>query len=235
METINSDVVHNDLETFVITNGRSTFNYVIRSLESQSVKRKITVIRDMKWVDALNKCVELCQCNYFLRVDDDMALHRYAVEYYISRMRKMIRAGGGVYVCRLWEDWSSKPVNGLRMYSHEVSRRIGFQASELGKVDKVFRSKMLKIKKIQVKDKSVVGLHMLAHTSDQEKYRNLWRDCNAVISRTAFSKTFDNQIHKFSKSYKKQYAMLKMIRRLNKEHGSVRYLRFIAQKREEGA
>jgi len=77
---------HKDLEIFVITNGRETFKHVMASLKVQSASRKITVIRDMAWIDALNECAKLCKSKYFIRIDDDMVLHEYAVAYYLHRM-----------------------------------------------------------------------------------------------------------------------------------------------------
>jgi len=141
-----------DLELFVITNGRKTFDYVMRSIEEQSVHRKVTVIRDMLWVDALNECANKCQSSYYLRVDDDMVLHKCCVAYYLTRIRVAERKNGGVVVCRLWEDWSKKPVHGLRMYSRKAAKKLTFEASRLGKVDKVFHQRLGKIGKRQIRD-----------------------------------------------------------------------------------
>ncbi len=222
---------HKDLEIFVITNGRNTFKYVMKSLKKQSIERKITVIENMKWVDALNKCIDLCESKFFLRVDDDMILHEYCVEYYLSKMPRMDRKAGGVYVCRLWEDWSNKPVHGLRMYSHKAARRLGFVPSKLGKVDKVFHKKLGSIKKRQIRDTSIVGVHALGSTEDQKMYRDLWRDKNVKISKQEFKTTFDNKIHPVGKNVKQQYALLKNMRRINKRYGTP-YLEYISKKRE---
>lgn len=222
-----------DLEIFVITNGRKTFEFVMKSLNEQSQQRRITVIRDMKWVDALNQCSKLCKSEYFLRVDDDMALHPYAVAYYISRIPRLRKQKTGVYVCKLWEDWSNKPAGGLRLYRHDITTKIKFRPSKLGKVDKVFRDDLQKHGWRQVKDQSVVGLHLLGSEEDQQKYRKLWRDKNAHISRKEFRHTFDNLIHPVRKSLSRQYAVLKKIRRLNKKYGTKRFLAFFNQQRAD--
>ncbi len=221
-----------DLEIFVITNGRGTFDYVMAALEAQTEKRRITVIRDMKWVDALNQCVKLCESNYFLRVDDDMVLHPYAVAYFLTKMQKIRKRKGGVYVCRLWEDWSKKPVNGIRMYSRKVAKRLGFKASKLGKVDKVFQAKLIKSGRRQLKDGGIVGIHILGSIEDQKKYRKLWRNKNAKITKEQFSRTFDNLIHPVHKSIPKQVALLSKLRKINKKYRCKGFLRFIYKQRE---
>ena len=222
-----------DLEIFVVTNGRKTFDFVMKSLDDQTVKKRITVISNMKWVDALNECAKKCKSEYFLRIDDDMVLHRSAVSYLCSRIPRCRKRCCGVYVCKLWEDWSNKPAGGIRMYHTGMTRKIGFRPSKLGKVDKVFRSDLEKKKWGQIKDFSIVGLHMLGCKEDQVKYRNLWRK-NAKISKREFKGTFDNIIHPEFKSLPKQYAALRKIRRLNRSLGSKKYLKFMLVERKNG-
>ncbi len=222
---------HKDLEIFVITNGRKTFDYVMKSIEDQSVHRKVTVIRDMLWVDALNKCASLSKSKYYIRVDDDMFLHKYTVAYYLSRMKKATHRKAGVFLCKLWEDWSHKPVGGLRMYSTRVARKLKFQPSRLGKVDKVFNHCLRFAGYRQIKDHTIIGIHALSSVEDQQRYRKLWRDHNAKISRKQFSRTFDNIIHPVTKTERRQYILLNRIRKLNKKYGNHRYVNFINKQR----
>jgi len=220
-----------DLEIFVITNGRKTFEFVLKSLEDQTVKRRISVISDMKWVDALNNCVDRCKSEFFLRIDDDMALHKSAVSYFCSRIPKIRKRRYGVYACKLWEDWSNKPAGGIRMYHTKMSSKIRFRPSKLGKVDKVFRGDLERHGWKQKKDPSIVGLHMLGSREDQIKYRNLWRDSNSKLSRKEFKGTFDNIIHPEYKNLPQQYSALKKIRRLNKKFDNQKYLKFMLGER----
>lgn len=203
----------NDLEIFVITNGRSTLPYVIRSLESQSTKRPVTVIRDMQWIDALYKCVNLSESSFYIRVDDDMFLHRDAVAYYLH-----ILNGNdvGVYECKLWEDWTNKAAGSLKAYNTKVVRKIGFRTNRLGKVDKVFTQDLKKTKYKRIKDNSMVGLHACSSVEDQKRYRQLWRE-TASISKSAFAKTFDNIIHPPQKVVADQFSDLRKIRQVNKK------------------
>jgi len=228
METIDYP---DDLEIFVITNGRKTLEYVMRHLEVQTIKRKVTIIRDMKWVDALNRCVELCKSHYFLRVDDDMVLHPYTVAYYVSKIPKVTRKKGGVFYCRLWEDWSNKPVGGLRMYLRRAAAKVKFRASKLGKVDKMFPAQIEKYGWKRIKNRSIVGIHVLASEKDQIKYRNLWRDKNATVSKAKFTRTFDNKIHPVRKNISKQCHMLRKIPKLNRKYKG-QFVNFIVQQQK---
>ena len=220
-------MTHTDLEIFVITNGRKTFPYVIKSLEAQSEKRKITVVGDMLWIDALNECVKLSKSDFYLRVDDDMFLHPHAVAYYLQQVRKVKKLG--VYECKFWEDWSNKPAGSLKAYCTKVIKRVGFRPSKLGKVDKNFTHDLGATKFQRVKDKSMIGLHACASIKDQKRYRSLWRDKNSKISKEEFVTTFDNIIHKCTKTLKEQYAILQKIPRLNKQY-KTGYHKFIRTK-----
>lgn len=188
----------------------------MRSLEKQDVVRKVTVIKDMIWVDALNQCATLSKSRYYLRVDDDMFLHPRAVGYYVRRLGKIKRAG--VYECKLWEDWTNKPAGSLKAYNTKVAKSIGFRPSKLGKVDKVFSRDLQKTKYNRVKDKSMIGLHTLASAADQKKYRALWRDKNAKISAEEFAKTFDNLIHHTDMTLDEQYEVLGRIPKINRKY-----------------
>lgn len=206
-----------DLEIFVITNGRSTLPYVMQSIEQQSSKRPVTVIRDMPWVDALNKCVELSKSDFYLRVDDDMFLHQNAVAYYLHKLSSKKASTMGVFECKLWEDWTNKPAGSLKAYNTRAVRKIGFRANHLGKVDKEFAKDIQNTKYIRVRDNSMIGLHACSSIEDQKKYRELWKK-GASISEAEFVKTFDNIIHKPKKSVADQFLDLKKIRRVNKNY-----------------
>lgn len=208
----------------MITNGRGTFPYTLKALESQSVPIKVTVISDMVWVDALRKCVELSESSFYLRVDDDMFLHKHAVAYYLYMLRKTRRVG--VYECKFWEDWSGKPAGSLKAYKTKVVKQLGFHPSKLGKVDKTFSKSLEKTKYQRVKDPSMIGLHALGSVEDQKRYRSLWRDKNATISRDEFAKTFDNIIHPNFTDLENQYSKLSKIPRINKKYNT-RYYKFL--------
>lgn len=162
------------IETFVITNGRSTFPFVMRSLEEQTLSLKITVVRDMKWVEALNKCLEMSQSDYFVRCDDDHFLHPRALEFMWKNVQS-IREKMAMYYCKLWEDWSNHPGGGVKLYHTARVREIGgFHANKYGKVDKVFKKQVQKSKYVLGACNGLLGVHAVAPIEEQIRYEKLW-------------------------------------------------------------
>lgn len=176
----------------------------------------------MLWLDAINRCVELCKSEFYLRVDDDMFLHKNAVEYFLYKLKES-KKKLGVYECKLWEDWSHKPAGGIKAYNCGVVKKIGFRTNHLGKVDKPFNHDLSKTTYKRIRDLSMVGIHACASIETQKKYRSLWRDLNVKISKKEFEKTFDNKLHFFDKSLNEQVLTLKKIKKLNKKYQTVFY------------
>ena len=209
----------NLLEIFVITNERSTLEWTLKSIEYQTLTVPVTVIRNMKWLDALNECLATSNSKFYLRVDDDMFLHPKAIEYYNYCLRKPIKSLG-IYECKLWEDWSHKPAGSLKAYKTKVTRKIGFKANHLGKVDKVFSKEIVKYNYRRIRDKSMIGLHACSTIEDQKKYRNLWKKRNTKISSSDFEKTFDNIIHTPHKPVADQYKDIKKLKKINRKYAT---------------
>ena len=193
-----------ELEAFIITNGRSTYEYAHRALLEQTCKFKITVLRDMKWVAALNKCIDLCESKYYLRCDDDHLLHPEAVLFMYKGMRKRPKAA--LFACALWEDWTKRTGGGTKMYNPEIVDKLGrFKANHLGKVDKVFRARLKKSPyKISGSKGSIMGLHSCAPMDEQIRYEKLW----SQMATKAYKKTTHKQMRKYKKTVKDQYNML---------------------------
>jgi len=213
-----------NIEAFVITNGRSTFKYALRSMEEQSEKIKITVIRNMKWIDAVNECVKVCGNQYFVRVDDDMFLHPHYVSYIIRVLKR--NKNVCMYSCRLWEDWQHKIAGTVKVYNTMLVEKMGgFRASKFGRIDKKFSALANKRKMLIVKDISIVGIHSCATFKEQERYRKLWAKENAVakfIRPPAYLKAQ----RKYSKTLDEQYALLDRLKKKNKRVGT-RFYRFL--------
>jgi len=204
------------MEAFVITNGRSTFNYSIRSLEEQDKKIKITVIRDMKWVDAVNECIKLCESPYFVRVDDDMFLHPLCISYMhemISKKKKKICA----YSYRLWEDWQNKIAGRVKVYNKSLVKRMGgFTANKFGKIDKNFSAVAHKRKFRIRKDSSIVGIHACGSWAEQQRYREIWATENATV-RLIRPKKYLRSQKKYKKELDTQYSILRKLKKKNKQ------------------
>ncbi len=160
---------------FSITNGRSTHSHSLKALqESIGVDCSVVVLRDMKWTEALNCCVEMCKTPLFLRVDDDMIVHPYSVAYMLERS-KQEKTFGLVYF-HLWEDCSRRIRQSIKVYSRDALQAIGgFQADpKTGKVDEKTNGLLKSAGYRIVEDSSVTALHVCGSWEEQEHYEHLW-------------------------------------------------------------
>ena len=203
------------IEAFIITNGRSTFKYALKSLENQDVDIKITILENLIWVNALNKCLELCKSPFYLRVDDDMFLHPSCIRYMLLQAKKAKKLG--VYACSLWEDWSHRPGGYIKLYKTKVAKKITFRANKLGKVDKPFFKDLSKTKYKLIKDKSLVGLHACGTLDDEDQYRQLWLKQNAKVHYNEPS-NLDIARKKYKKTIIQQYELMKRLVGKNKKY-----------------
>jgi len=162
----------NFIDVFVITNGRSTYEYCKKSLDSQKgVNFKINVIRDMGWQQAHDEILSKCSARFALRVDDDMLLHPLALKF----MYKCVKNQGDNVALRgwrLWEPWSNKVCKGIKVYNTAIAKKIGFHLDPLGKIDKPFTANAEK-KGYKIKySKDVVAIHSCGDFKEHLKY---WR------------------------------------------------------------
>lgn len=167
------------IQAFVITNGRSTLEYCLKSLKNQSVSIPVTVIRDLSWKDALASCVEQCKEPWLLRIDDDFILYPDAVEYIWS----VVLASGGwvhktkivMFSFKLWETWTDVSTFGVKIYHMDALRSIGgFRFCERGKTDKQTVLALGAAGFKHHKDLSIVGLHSCGTWDEQLCYEGLW-------------------------------------------------------------
>jgi len=215
-------VMNSEVEIFVITNGRSTFPYALKSAENQDIDVKITVIRNMKWVDALRQCLQECQSTYYLRQDDDMFIHPFCVRYLLQKAKKVRNLCA--YIGKLWEDWSGRPGGNIKLYKTEPTRRIGFTTNKLGKVDKPFFRKVAKTKYRAIKDKSLVGLHACGTRKDEAHYKRLWLKNNARVYYDE-PKELDRARKRYKKNIEQQYQLLNILKNKNKKYGFYKYIK----------
>jgi hypothetical protein len=166
-------------DVFVITNGRASFEYVIKSLEEQkNVKFNLHIIRDMKWIDACNSCLKHSSLPFYLRLDDDMILHPMAIHYYYHVLKQGIASNVVVYGSILWEPWNKRVCNIAKLYNRDLTSKVGFEVDSRGKVDKIFRKKSAKIGFKILKDSSVVGIHAACSFDDNYRYSQLRGEIN---------------------------------------------------------
>jgi len=207
-----------NIEAFIITNGRSTFKYALKSLEGQYPAIKITVIRDMLWVDAVNKCVKMCKSRFFIRVDDDMFLHPLCVEYMYNKAARFPKRLAS-YNCTLLEDWQHKVSGFVKVYQRDTVQKMGgFHINKFGKIDKPFNISAKEHKRIIKKDNSIVGIHACVPWEEQKKYRVLWRTNSKTELRR--SKSYIVAQKTYRKSMEDQYALINKLRSKNKRRKS---------------
>lgn len=210
------------LEAFVITNGKSTLQFVIKSLEAQTVPIKYTIVRDMKWVDALNHCLQKCESKHYIRIDDDMFLHKNYVKYILSRSSLQDNAVAA-YSCRLFEDWTHKIAGTIKVYNADNVRKIGgFKVNKMGKVDKCFQACVNKNKMQFVKDLSVVGIHACGTWDEQKAYMELWMKKNGSVFYEEPKEYLRSQ-QKYAKSLEQQYLLLNNLHKMNRRMQSKYY------------
>jgi len=206
-----------DLEAFIITNGRSTFEYALKALQQQTFKFKITILRDMKWVDALNECLNRSSASHFIRCDDDFVLHPRAIEFMWNRYQTVSKLKTIMLVAKLWEDWTSRIAGGVKIYNAEFVKDIGgFKVNHLGKVDKKFREQVQETNyRMDGCKKSVVGLHTCGSWEEQLRYETLW----SKLADHAYKKTTHNDMKKYKKPLDEQFAMrTKFVEKINKRY-----------------
>jgi len=227
--------MNNKLQVFIITNGRSTFKYAYKCLQKQNVKP--IVIKDMIWVDALNKMVDICETEYLIRCDDDFLLHKNAVEFIFTKFIKKEQENKNVIMglFKLWEDWASRIIGGIKIYKVKYVRELGgFEANYRGKVDGLFSKKVKKSKYTFTGDKlSVVGIHSRGTLEEQMQYADLWSDIgDKPYTKWKPDKKTTKQMKSYTKSVEDQYKMTtKFLEKLNKKQNSDFY-RFIKKRKK---
>ncbi len=168
--------IRSKISVFIITNGRSTFEFCHKSIQNQDgVEFDIHVVRDKKWVEANNYCLNSCTSDNFLRVDDDMILHPKALLFVYHQIRvKEMKKRHALRFWKLWEPWRNQAVNAIKLYKVKIVKRIGgFRASHLGKVDATFMADLAKSGYGHTADKSMFGVHSCSTFEENLNYAKM--------------------------------------------------------------
>jgi hypothetical protein len=211
--------LRNKVQLFVITNGRSTYEYVIKSLENQNVAIDITSIKDMRWVDALNKIFDLCTTPYFIRCDDDFFMHPYSVSFMYDTICKKEDAVMGEF--KLWEDWSKRISGGVKIYNTQRTIELGkFKENHRGSVDGNFSQAIKNSKYSTTGSKgSVLAIHARASLDEMLQYEKIWNDNeNKTFIKWKPDKKTTKQMLKYKKSVEDQFNMrINKLRKINRK------------------
>ena len=219
------------LEAFIITNKRESFPYCYKTVEDQTLSIPIHVIEGMSFVDANNKALRDCRSQFYFRIDDDFLLNKHTFKFMHSSLKGNKKRDSIImYDCRLWEDFTSKVIRGLKVYNSILTNKLGnFKANKLGKIDKTFRDRVERSKFRTMRDRlSVVGVHSCASWGEQVKYEELWTS-NASVKHT---KTTRDDMKKYRKSLSYQAELVNtLLPRINKKRKSSFY-KFLTRKKK---
>ena len=161
------------LSAFVITNGRSTYDYCVKALEdSQNVCFEYSVIRDKDWLAANQEIVKQCVTPFFVRVDDDMLVHPRCIEY-MWHCVKTQHPKVALRQWELWEPYNNRSVRSIKVYTHSLVQRVGFRINHLGKIDKPFREDCDKMHYDIESQKDIIGIHSCSDIEEHVKYAKM--------------------------------------------------------------
>jgi len=161
------------LDVFVTTNGRSTFPYVLKSIEEQQgVKFDHHIIKDKPWIDANLSILSSAKSKFFLRVDDDMMLHSLCLSYMGEHLAE-VGDNISMKIFKLWEPYTNTVCNGIKFYQTIPVRKIGFRINKIGKIDGLFKSDSNAHGYRISSDRSIMGIHSCSTSEEHISYANM--------------------------------------------------------------
>jgi len=157
------------MDVFVPTIKRSSLRFCLKSLRKAGCSSP-RIIKHMLWVDACNHMAASCESEWFLRVDEDMLICRWGIDFMRSTASSSPHLG--MISFNLF-DWKTRfPLRGIKAYRAKIARDIGFVADDNGRVDKVFSQRLAEKGIPSLISEVVVGIH--AHTPDGEQVKS-WK------------------------------------------------------------
>lgn len=168
------------MDVFVVTNGRASFDYVVKSLQRQdNVKFNFHIIKNMKWIDACYTCLNYSDAPLYLRLDDDMILHPRTIEFFDYFTKAKMCDDAVIYCLKLWEPWNNRLCNKVKVYVRKLTKEVGFEIDSRGKVDKIFKKRAQNKSYKIIGDKtSAIGVHAACSFDDNYRYSQLRSEIN---------------------------------------------------------
>lgn len=199
----------NFIDVFLITNGRGSFPYALKSIKRQKgIKFNLYILRNFKWIDACNIVMNYSNLRYAVRVDDDMLLNSHTFLFFNYLINKNKLKNVVMFHIKLCEPWNNRLANKVKVYNRKLTQNIGFQTDERGKVDKIFNTKRKnRGYKYSGDKKSFVGIHACCEAEDNSKYTKLfgWKYGRDLEIRKKEIIRLDKLFKKYP--YKKQLKM----------------------------
>lgn len=186
----------------VFTNGRSSFDYCMKSIESQTIKANIHLYENLKVADSMNQIIRDPNVSeYFVKIDDDFMLHPYAFEY----MEKFVPFNDnvGFVYWHLFDAASSSNIQSIKMYSKTKALESGcFTPDTSGRIDVNFMHSIRGNGNKIVKDDSVIAVHCCPSMREQNKYEKIWKRASPSGSH---SKPNKHYMLTYKKTLEEQY------------------------------
>lgn len=203
--------VREKFDVFIITNGRSTFEYCHRAIKEQvGVLVNVHVVEGMKWVEANNHCLTKSAAGFFLRVDDDMILHPKAVLFISQQydgLRKKGRKRLAMKFWKLWEPWRHQPVNAIKLYNRRIVRKLGgFKANRFGKIDAAFKEQVNNSRYSIKANRSMIGIHACGTAEENIEYAKMRGEHKSKDFKKK-SKRLAKDIGRYTETVEYQYRM----------------------------
>lgn len=164
-----------NISVYIITNGRSTFEYSYKALIQTCGDRPVYKIKDKTRPEALEEMIKHCSTEYVLRVEDDFMLHPKAFEY-ICFCCSSLPISFGMLFWNLWEDFSNQVVRSIKLYSVSNLKKIGgFLFDTSGKGDVITKKTLINRGFDVIEDKSILAVHACGTKEEEQHYINLWK------------------------------------------------------------
>ena len=127
-------------------------------------------------INACNICNDCSNSPYYIRLDDDMILHPLALYYFYATIKNIQSDNAIVHFCRLWEPWNERVCGAVKVYNRKLTKEIGFELDNCGKIDKLFKKKSIEknydYHRIGGKT-NIVAIHSACSYDDNLRYSKL--------------------------------------------------------------
>ena len=185
------------LTIYSLTNGRSTHEYSVRSLDADYI-----LIKNKDFTVALTECIDTCKTKFFLVLDDDMFLHPKALKYITDVITKATKSAG-VFFWYLWEDYTQTIRQSVHVYRTEAIKSIGGFTFDSYSKTCVATLKALTDSNWNIhEDKSVIAIHARGTLEETIKYNDLWLKRSKTYQKQSYKESL-----KYSKSVEYQYSL----------------------------
>jgi len=211
----------NFLDVYVISHKRDTLSYCLKCLAAQTYANIACVYIDIESADATNDIVQNTTAPFFLRVDDDMYLHKKAVAYINEVCRD--NKHSPMLAFKLYDTAlaSSSWCGTVKAYNTDVCRNYVFTDNGDWSLDHNFVTYLRQQNCKYYEDASVVGLHAHLAKADTEVYLKKLKNKYPSVERWYGTYKFDKRVTGYNGSPSKQYeAHTRLIEKDNLMRGT---------------